>query len=272
MKTVYNIPLTPSEASGANLLIEIGSAGLSLCWTTHHPTTVKGVCIYTFDENEPIMGAVKDILNSTKVNDLKYESVTISYNFKESLLVPANYYKPALHEEMLSLVYGHLMNVTIKADEINAKNIYNVYSIPTEIDLLLEETFPLSNRFHSNSKQIQSSDKNNTLFCSIFYDSIKVILFKNEGLEIVQQYKFNTPENVVYHLLNICQQHNVTVEEITLAISGMITEDSQLYKQLYNYFINIEFDKIPDSISIDEKMQFLPSHFLRHLTILASCE
>ncbi len=272
MKTVYNIPLDASESTAANLLIEIGATGLSLFWTGIDPMTIKGVCIYTFEENENIIAAVKDIFNTNCLNSQTHRSVTVGYNFKETLLVPANYFNPALNEEMLSLVHGQLMNVTIKSDEIRTKNIYNVYSIPTEIDLLLEETFPLSNRFHSNTKQIQTAENKNKLICSIFYDSIKVILFKNDVLEIVQQYKFNTPENVVYHLLNICQQHEVTVEEITLVISGMITEDSQLYKQLYNYFINIEFDNIPDNVSVEEKLQFLPAHFLRHLTTLASCE
>ena len=59
--------------------------------------------------------------------------------------------------------------------------------------------------------------------------------------------------------------------EIKLRLYGMIVKDSNLYQQLHNYFLDIDFITIPEEINVRQEMNNLPAHFFSHLTELATC-
>ena len=51
----------------------------------------------------------------------------------------------------------------------------------------------------------------------------------------------------------------------------MIDEKSALYAAIYKYFLNIEFEKLPDGFTYDGAIKEFPPHFFSHLFALASC-
>ena len=53
--------------------------------------------------------------------------------------------------------------------------------------------------------------------------------------------------------------------EVQLSISGLVDKDSALYKELYSYFINIEF-RNANWTHADH-----PNHFFTHLNDIVKC-
>jgi len=105
----------------------------------------------------------------------------------------------------------------------------------------------------------------------IFYQNkIVIALLKKGMLQIVQTFKYTTATDVVFHMLNICEQFKA--KEINIKISGMIEKDSALFKEIYKYFLHIDFDNLPSDLSSDERIKELPNHFFSHLFSIALCE
>jgi hypothetical protein len=73
--------------------------------------------------------------------------------------------------------------------------------------------------------------------------------------------------DVVYYLLKISSEFGLSVEEVPVIISGFVSEDSALYKELHQYFFKIQFAK-------NSKNSFggdFPDHFFTSVYNIAAC-
>jgi hypothetical protein len=71
--------------------------------------------------------------------------------------------------------------------------------------------------------------------------------------------------------LNVCKGFDVQPDSVILHINGMIDENSALYSAIYKYFLQIEFDTLPEGYTYDDGIKNYPAHFFSHLFALASC-
>jgi hypothetical protein len=97
------------------------------------------------------------------------------------------------------------------------------------------------------------------------------MLIKDHQLQIIQNYLFQSPGDVLYYLLNICQQYNADAKEITLCISGLVRSDSTLVDELSIHFGNIILEHLPENFGYDAEIAKLPSHYFSHLFSIAAC-
>jgi hypothetical protein len=142
--------------------------------------------------------------------------------------------------------------------------------VPVTVHTVITKSFPGAAVRHSSSMQLQASGTTD-IHCIVFHNTIKVILFNRGQLQFVQQFHYKTPEDVVYHLLNTCEKYDVTVNEVVLMLSGMIDARSNLYQELYKYFLNISFAAVSDEVFLSPDIKTFPAHFFSHLTALAKC-
>ncbi len=269
MKSAIHIPFKSSAKSLVDLLIEVGDFGITLLWTSNQLESIDGFAVYVFDENDNQAESIESILNSNQIKGGDFKSVKIRYNYSASLLVPEKYFQSSLNEGMLSLLYGKNDEVEIKNDFVALNNIHNIYRVPKSISQLLATTFSTSTSLHSTSLQINYKKEDSSLYCIVFHESIKVILYHEGKLQMVQQFKYQVPNDVVYHLLNVCQQHQLNPSIVSFRLSGMIVKESNLFEALYNCFLDISF---MDTKEHQFASHELPSHFFSHLIELATCE
>ena len=97
------------------------------------------------------------------------------------------------------------------------------------------------------------------------------MLCKDGKLQVIQNFNYTHADDCVFHLLNVCKGFEVNPDSVTLHINGMIDKNSALYTTVYKYFLNIEFDTMPEGFSYYEKIKDHPTHFFSHLFALASC-
>ena len=272
LKTGYHIPLNDIGNQSLHLLIEIGDFGISLIWTDTQKKQVAAIAVHIFEDDDNKVEQIRNTINNAVIPGKDQKALKIFYNFKESMLVPIKYYNEDLNEQMLALLFGEDDDTVIRTDKIDKLQICNIYRLPTALDRFVASTFPQVNYSHSTSSQILQQFSSTEMVCIVFYNAIKVILYIDGHLYLVQQFKYNGPEDVAYHLLNICNQHDLQPTEVKLHISGMIVQDSILFQHLYNYFLHIDFISMSDQIRMKEDINDLPAHFFSHLTELASCE
>ncbi len=274
MKIAFKIEPSADNNVALHLLMEVGDEDISFIIFSKSPFRIEGLYSLSLDKNTfstTYSNEVEKFIEEMgSLSSTAFSSTTIFYNFSTSTLVPLAYFKEELKEDILSQLFVPDKMRSTFEESCKDSDIKNIYSVPTAVHNLLLQKFPTAKFAHSTSYQV---DKNNesVLHCIIYNASIKIILFKEGQLQIVQYFDYTTPADVCYHLLNIAERFEVTPSSIQLTLSGMIDVDSTLYQEIYKYFLHVNFAATLD-VKVTEGFEGLPSHFYHHLTALANAD
>lgn len=273
MKTAFKILPSQKNEVALHLLMEVGWEGVSLLWYQSAPLIIEGLHIFKNDKLLPgteLAYQLKEIIQTQNLPS--FTQCHILYNFKESMLVPDAFFIEKNISSMLDTLYGRQPVTTVFSEAIKAMDAKNIYRVPAAVDMVLRTDFPAAVFQHSNTILLPFLQQNQQqLFCIVYHNSIKVFLFVDYILQHVQFYPYNTPSDVAYHLLNTCQLHQVLPAEITLTLAGFIDQDSNLYQELYRYFLHIRFNDPAADVQLNEEISQLPVHFFGHLINAAQC-
>jgi hypothetical protein len=102
-------------------------------------------------------------------------------------------------------------------------------------------------------------------------DQFLVAVFKGTNIQLMQSYSYQTPDDVSYYLLAICNRFNISQEKVTLIVSGLLDEQSRLYQELLKYFLQVQWDRLPDSVKLDASFAAFPDHYFSPLLKMALC-
>ena len=269
MKPVFEILPEAIFFQQTNLICEVSPNSFSYVFENDVYKKFHGLSVYHFKKEKNIH-ELKEIFNEQALLKKKYKNLFISYSFPESVLLPDELYKPGEKEVLLNMLFGDLHSNTILTDVIAEKKMRNVYRIPLEIHHTIIEQFPLANFSHQYSLLVKEmiNDKN-VLNVIIYQDTFVAALIKNDELQIIQTYFYQSATDIVYHLLNICKQFSA--EEMPLRFAGMISNDSELYNEIHHYFSNISFGQLPKEYEYAERIKTFPPYYFSHLFSPALC-
>lgn len=209
-----------------------------------------------------------------------YDRVTVVYYFPESILAPEEMYNENINQSSLDLIYGDLNKGKVLTDHLREWGLYNVYRVPPPVHELLGAHFPKGHFYHAYTMLLKRQAQLKTLKATegdqgllmLYPNKFVFGLFRNENLQLLQTFEYETAEDVVYHVLNVCLQFQVSCEQIVLSISGLMDEHSALYIALQKYFLHVEFNARPAELNYREDFNEYPAHFFTSFFNLALCE
>ncbi len=273
MKTAFKILPAVTADKRLHLLIEIGCEGASFIYYSTDSLKIEGLVIMQAEKNITTADLTKEIEQVLQAEQpAEFASCHICYNFKETILVPASYFNESEVGAMMDCVTGVQADSITFTAPLNELNATNIFRVNAAINNILHNKFPAAHFHHTHTLLLPLlQQEQQQLFCIIYHNSIKVILFKTNKLQLVQQFEYSTPSDVAYHLLNTCSLHQVSPSEIVLTLSGFIDKDSNLYDELYRYFLNIRFCELPAAVQVSDEMGEMPAHFFSHLISLVPC-
>lgn len=159
---------------------------------------------------------------------------------------------------------------TIK-ESLEEYGLVNCYSVPSDVLTWLVQNFPSSGYLHAHSVLIKSIDffpAYGLLRLDIMQNSFAVVAFKGRQLVLSKNYRYNAPADMVFLLLKICEVFNFSQELVSLQVSGLVDKNSKLYRELYEYFLQIFFK---DATWVDVARNY-PPHYFTTLNELCVCE
>jgi hypothetical protein len=270
----FNIQAPEINFGPAQLFTEAGPMGLSLV-VLGADNCFNAVIIYPFagglNDNE-IAEKLKEICDSEDLLKKQYSKTHLFWAFAESILVPAELMNADRNQNMLNLVFGDAKQGIIRSDFLYKHNLHNVYRIPEQVTDVFSNCLPVATQTHVFSTMVNKDmPAGNHLFTVFYSNSLTIMLCKEGKLQVVQNFNYTHADDCVFHLLNVCKGFDVQPDSVTLHINGMIDANSGLYATVYKYFLNIEFDGLPEGYTYYEKIKDHPSHFFSHLFALASC-
>ena len=269
MKPVFEIIPEAIFFQQTNLICEISPDGFSYIFENDADRKFHGLSVFHFSENAQSARELKTIFHEQPLLHKNYKKVFVSYTGEESALLPEELYRPGENELLLNTLYGDLEESSIATDLIADKKIYNVYRMPAPVHQVIIEQFPLAAFSHHYSLLVKQDITGDLLKVIFYKDSFIAMLVKAGELQIIQTYPYRSGADVVYHLLNICEQFKMN--NVPLRIGGMIDADSDLHKEISHYFSPVTFDEPPAEYKFVDGLKKLRPHYFSHLFSLALC-
>jgi hypothetical protein len=270
---LFNIQPAEINPQETSLFAEVSNEGLSYFFLDDRSRLVKGLSVYLLNKKDPehnICGLLKKVFSSEALLVHNYNDVFISYSFNESILIPEGYYNQNENAENMNLVYGDINNGIIMTDDVEEKNIFNVYRIPSDIHEEVNIQFPMAKFSHQYTYLLKQLPFADNLLKIIFYQTKVIItLLKNNELQLIQTFNYVTAEDVVFHMLNVCNKFNT--EQTIIELGGTIERDSNLFNLVHKYFSTIGFSDLPHKLSYTENIKRFPPHYFSHLFANALC-
>ena len=275
VKATFNITSSNEVKQPTHLIINAGEQGISFIEWDQDTNTFISVIVFHFAKQLTINEIAEDIENILKSETLLqkvFAKTEIIWCFNESILVPNEYFNKSIRKETLDVVFGGIKQSSIKDELVLKYHLHNVYSINADIENKVTKHFSNSIQTHQSSLLIDiEPNERDLLYCHFYSDSMTIVLRKQGQLQVIQNFDFNTPVDVVYQILNVCRSFEVEAAAIVLTVSGMIDADSNLFTELYKYFASIKFYTLPSNHNYGAEIKEQPAHYFSHLFALASC-
>lgn len=274
MNSNFNIVTPGAVSSRCSLLMEISLQGISYIIINEDSACVA-MAMYHFDSgttNDQLANYLQDIVAEQSILQQSFKKTTIIYAFITTVLVPHDFMNLPANKSMLELVYGDTSESIIHTNFIYKQNLHTVYMVPKQIDAVIAHLFSQANHLHQYSllpNVVEATG--NLLYCIFTPTNVTVQLFKLGKLQIIQNFEYKVPEDVVYHLLNVCAQFEVAVNDTIVYLNGMINADSTITVELHNYFLHYTFSDLPLTFTYNEEIKKYPEHYFSHLFQLAAC-
>jgi len=263
VKTVFTIG--NSNMACDILLLEIGEDFCCYALLNGQQRNFQQIKYFTFEESEAIK-EITGILDGLKNENC--EKVIVSSAFSQSMLVPHKY---AQHNQSLLNAVYDLPSQKFFSDSIAEWQMIAAYSIPQSIYDLITDRFPSVQFFHAYTAGLKiyngfvAADQIDIHFSTQHF---RVLVKKDKHVQLAQTYSYKTPLDVAYYLLKICYEFKLNQSEVFIIVSGLIDQDSAMYNELHNYFLNLNFAQAPSySLPGDEH----PHHYFTSLYNLAAC-
>ncbi len=262
--------------AGTNLYIDFGAGHLAMAVMLSTSGRFVGLEYYIL-KNNVRQDELREMLATHPLLKKTFNRVLISFNTRESVLLPERMYHDQFKEQVLATIHGDLNTGVVLAESTDVSELKNIYRVPAFYKEEITKLFPTGTYRHVYSVILKVLDHRRKSFPSsfiyvIFYpNQIILTLVKDHDLQLIQTFPYDIPEDVSYNILNIADQFDLSTDEILVKLSGLVDTDSVLYSDILKYFINVETDPRPGYFSYDEAFDAYPSHFFTPFFSLGLC-
>ncbi len=267
---LYGDIASQSPFNSDQLFIEVSNHHVVCIVKMSAKATFGGIEVFHFNslENEwyDIFQAIR---SKSLIMDRGYIDTRVFYNLPEAVIVPFQKFTAEAADSYLQLMHGDTSNHVVKYDEVKVTpSVIVAYKIKRALSDTVNSNLMMITMKHSFTTLIENvlSTKrayNHTLLKVQLYNrEMSVAVVHNEKLLLVQVYEQNTPEDVLYYLLNILQQNNLRSEETTLELSGNIEIKTPLYENLKKVFPKISFENLEEEYAFVPDFDKYQKHYL----------
>ena len=224
---------------------------------------------YTTTEDE---SDYKSFFEGVESLNNRYYQTAIGYDANESVQIPSAIYKYEDGQLNLDAAFGKSPHTTVVSENVPGWNFYNVYRLPSNLHSAISWKFLSAKSWNIYSVLLKDRTSNDeTMIIDFKTDEFSLLVFKNSRLLLASTFLYSSPEDVLYHVLKCCQQLNLSQQTVRLSLSGLIERDSAVYRELYKYFIHLEFEPLSADVKLTESLNVHPEHYFSSISKLAAC-
>ncbi|MCH2225218.1 MAG: DUF3822 family protein [Crocinitomicaceae bacterium] len=212
-------------------------------------------------KNQVVVNDVLAKFNSLKPNDIKdqlseivktnsflsddFQDVTLSWSEKKSTLVPSSVFS----ESSPLLIFGLCFGKQTSADEIDYNRIselsvVNIFEIPLWIKSFFVVKFPRVILQHEGTHVLRKTMDHNAFKLKataiVHQDFFQLSIVKHNQLEFYSFFDMQSAEDVIYHLLFVLQQKELSDDQGTIELIKGLNANEQLIQDAKSGFEKIQ--------------------------------
>lgn len=248
---------SPEDAIEDNvrLVVEVAKNHLACVVTKENRKAISAFELFTFTESEAASfdELLAGITQQSKLLSIKIASVHVYINNEYCIPVPIFKFNKETAEEYLQIAFGTACPSKTHYEHLPVEpGIINVYRISQNWLQWFDKQFEKCSFHHTYSNIIRSilsvSDEPEELMTVNFYNTFFIVaVIKDAVLQLIQTFVYDSPEDVLYYLLNITKQFELYSKTLTIQISGMIDVDYKLYRELITYFKEVKVENVHEA-------------------------
>src|SRR5690606_24353440 len=177
--------------------------------------------------NEPMLASPHKVMAAFVASD-------------KSMLVPEVLYEETTAEAWMRKLQFVEGNEVISTHHLREDKAYYLYAWPAAIKSLIGRYFTNARIFPFSTYQFYKPFKSDcSLQCCITPEQVYATLYKNRSLHWHQIFEYQNAEDIAYHIRLLCNQHDITDEELLLqctmtnrGLMNIVTELTQYFPEL----------------------------------------
>jgi len=137
---------------------------------------------------------------------LNYRTVRLICESDRYLFIPASIFRSEEAADMLHFQFKPVKTDQIILNRIPKWDTVNVFSIPKSVHIALTKMFPDAIIEHHLSYFLTKFIKlqnGNSVYIQVRNNIMDVVIITNGGIQLINSYSFNTPEDFTYYTLNL---------------------------------------------------------------------
>ncbi len=227
----------PGELNKTNqyhLSIRFSSDGFDLLVLNEFKTVLSSkkvsVSLYSLSSSDIVKLLTQELL-------LNYQSVQLICESDQYTFIPASLFKEEAAADFLNVQFKPAKSDLIVINHIPKWDTVNVFSIPKTLYEALNQFFPNVEPEHHLSVFLKEKIKlqnGNSVYISVRTAIMDVVVIKEGGLQLINSYTFNSPEDFTYYTLNLFDKLPLDTENCNVILfNGSKKPELQKTLELY---------------------------------------
>ena len=232
------------DTANAYLLVQAGTDFIGFASFSPVEKKVNGWVVYSLEPastNAQLDEKLSAVAAANSWVHTNYQKVLLVQYAPGNVLLPAILNRDGGKENLLEMMHGPQQQKLFIKDIVVQQSLVNHYVVDGTLGALLNRRFPKGEWWHVQSLLLTQNAAGGTcVTATIRFQEVQITVEKNGQWLLLQSYHYHTPEDVLYYILNAMQQLELSQEETTVWLQGMIDQRSALYDVLYNYILNLQ--------------------------------
>lgn len=252
--------LQPFEPSEKRLIVEVSPESVSVILLNKLEGIPEGVEIFngTHDETEDWEAMVQQ----SRLMGLADLETLVVIAYPHMLPIPASLYTPESAKAQMELFFGFKQGCYASGDVLEEHDMVIAWQIPQKVQDFLSGHFQLLQVKHlvtllmANSKITSPAEGRVVLYGNLGW----IVLWLDGKVQIAKSVAFVKPDDLSWHLLNLCRQFNLEPTAVNWKVSGMAEASSPLWHAITRFLDPVE--AMDAGVAVQEE---LPGHYFAHL-------
>lgn len=258
---IHTGSLLPFDAASKKLLVEISPSH-------------TGVILWDKEKDAPeaVEAFSGDMMNEDQWHSMLQQSRLLGYTDLETSIliahpqmipVPARFYDFAGAKQQLELFFGNRGEMHTGGDVLEKEEMVVAWQLPKDLFECLRGHFKAFRARHIASLLIGRGQVNDNKAQVIIYGNLAwVLVWLNGQFKIAKSVTFLQPDDLSWHLLNICRHLEAEPTDIQWEVAGMVEENSPLWQAITRFL-----DPVTPMAALVPLPGELPAHYFAHVTI-----
>jgi Protein of unknown function (DUF3822) len=199
----------------------------------------------------------------------RFASTTIGIQNGLHTIVPNRMFDPTRLPAYFNLLTAHVQR-HYQFDSLDFADSKLIFALDSDLKELIDRRFAGARILHSMTSLVEvarslSNASTYNVFANIYHHTVQVIVFDGQDLLFFNTYQFGSASDFVYFVLLPLKQLQIDPLQVSVVVSGEVTEESDVVTILRRFTGPVRFTQLPHMFDYPGAVQSLPSHFCHDL-------